>query len=197
MRYDSEHKQRTRQQILVEAARAIRAKGPDRVGVAEVMAGLGLTHGGFYAHFKSKDDLIAESITHMFDEAYARFLQRTEGLPPKDALIAYLNFYVSRSHRDGRTQGCPLPSLSGDIPRLPGAARRRFAEGAERLAGAIAKLLERMGTPNPTVLASSVVAEMVGAIVLARGATDPARSDEILVSSRRALKGRLGLEVGA
>jgi len=71
MRYDDNHKERTRARVLAEAAAAIRGKGAERVGVSEVMAGAGLTHGGFYAHFKSKDDLVAQAITYMFDASYA------------------------------------------------------------------------------------------------------------------------------
>ena len=85
MRYDDNHKERTRARVLAEAAAAIRGKGVERVGVAEVMGGAGLTHGGFYAHFKSKDDLLTEAISYMFDDAYASFLRHTEGRAPADA----------------------------------------------------------------------------------------------------------------
>src|SRR5262249_17331392 len=86
MRYDDNHKERTRARVLTEAAAAFRSKGVERVGVAEVMAGAGLTHGGFYAHFKSKDELVAHAVTHMFDASYAWLLRHTEGREPEDAL---------------------------------------------------------------------------------------------------------------
>src|SRR5207302_1800913 len=88
MRYDDNHKERTRARVLAEAAAAIRGKGVERVGVAEVMAGAGLTHGGFYAHFKSKDDLLTEAISYMFDDAYAAFLRPTEG---RSTAVAFSN----------------------------------------------------------------------------------------------------------
>src|SRR5271167_834435 len=123
MRYDADQKQRTHNQILAEAATAIRAKGPDRMVVAEVMSKAGLTHGGFYAHFASKDDLIAEAIGEMFRQAGGKFDRIAGELAPAEALATYIDFYLSAEHRDARSSGCPLPTLSADLPRLPDAAR--------------------------------------------------------------------------
>src|SRR5271170_4459442 len=177
MRYDAEQKKRTHQLILAEAASAIRTKGPDRMVVADVMNKLGLTHGGFYAHFASKDDLIAQAITSMFDQGTAQFLRLTEGLEPKQALQAYIDWYLSTAHRDAPGGGCPLAAVSGDLPRLPEAARLRYSEGAERLAGRVAKILTTLGNKNAAALALSAVAEMAGAMALARAVADSARSN--------------------
>jgi TetR/AcrR family transcriptional repressor of nem operon len=193
MRYDSEHKERTRFRVLKEAAKAIRAEGPHRVGVAGVMAEAGLTHGGFYAHFASKDDLVVAAMSQMFDEASAKFDSLTAGKPPAAALRAYIDFYLSRRHRDARDTGCPLPSLSADLPRLGVAARRQFAAGIAGLTAAIAGLLSALGRPDAGMLASSALAEMVGALSLARSVADPRQSDAILKASRDGLKLRLGL----
>ncbi|MGI4879673.1 MAG: TetR/AcrR family transcriptional regulator, partial [Janthinobacterium lividum] len=73
MRYDGEHKAQTRERVLKEAAAAIRSEGVDRIGIAQVMARAGLTHGGFYAHFTSKDDLVTQAIDYMFEDRYAAF----------------------------------------------------------------------------------------------------------------------------
>ena len=129
MQYDDNHKERTRARVLAEAAAAIRSKGAERVGVVEVMAGAGLTHGGFYAHFKSKDDLLTEAISYMFDAAYASFLRHTEGRAPADAISNYIDAYLATSQRDDRAHGCPLAALSGDLPNMPAVARARFADG--------------------------------------------------------------------
>jgi len=102
MRYDAEHKQKTREKVLKAAAKAIRADGPHRVGVADVMSKAGLTHGGFYAHFTSKDDLIAAAIEQMFDESRIRMARETEDKPPREALRSYIDFYLSSGHRDAR-----------------------------------------------------------------------------------------------
>jgi TetR/AcrR family transcriptional repressor of nem operon len=198
MRYDAEHKQKTRERLLTEAAKAIRAEGPHKVGVAEVMAKAGLTHGGFYAHFASKDDLVAEAVDQMFQEAGARTVRRLgEGRAPAEALRAYVDFYLSRAHRDTRTSGCPLPFLSADAPRLPEAAQARFAQGAGRLAEAFSALLKELGAPEPDGVAASVLAEMVGAVTLSRAEPDPARADAILAHSKAAVLRRLGLEDAA
>jgi TetR/AcrR family transcriptional regulator, transcriptional repressor for nem operon len=100
MRYDHNHKERTRARVLAEAAAAIKSKGVERVGVAEVMGGAGLIHGGFYAHFKSKDDLVAQAVTHMFDASYAWFLRQTEGREPADALSKYVDAHLATSRRE-------------------------------------------------------------------------------------------------
>jgi TetR/AcrR family transcriptional regulator, transcriptional repressor for nem operon len=192
MRYDSEQKERTHRQILAEAADVIRVKGPERVGVAEVMSKLGLTHGGFYAHFASKDDLIAQAITSMFDQGFANFLRRTEGLEPRKALAAYVDWYLSKEHRDARNRGCPLAAISGDLPRLPEAARVRYTEGMERIAAAMAKLLKKLGEKDADALALSALAEMAGTLTLARAILDPERSDRMLQASGEMVKARLG-----
>jgi TetR/AcrR family transcriptional repressor of nem operon len=195
MRYDGEHKAKTRERVLKEAARAIRAQGPHRVGVAEVMAKAGLTHGGFYAHFASKDALIAASIGQMFTEGAGRFAMETQGVAPAEGLSRYVDFYLSARHRDSRGAGCPLPYLSADIPRLSGEAREAFAAGVEGLRARLAAHLAMIGRPDPEDEAGSMLAELVGALCLARAEPDPARSDAILSRSRAALKTRLGLEM--
>ena len=195
MRYDAEHKLKTREKVLEAAAEAIRLDGPHKVGVAEVMTKAGLTHGGFYAHFKSKDDLIACAIDHMFATSAQRRLDGMKDWPPAKALAAYIDFYLSQGHRDARTTGCAMPALAADLPRLSPAAQEAFAGGVRRMTGRIAGLLAATGHVEAEDLASSTVAEMVGALSLARAEPDPARSNLILERSLRILKQRLDLEV--
>ena len=205
MRYDGEHKQKTRERVLKEAAKAIRADGPHRIAVAGVMAKAGLTHGGFYAHFESKDDLVAAAIDTMFGEAKSRFGRETaqpgdaeaasRPARPQDRLIRYIDFYLSAAHRDARTTGCPLPALAADLPRLAQASRERYGQGVAALTQLIADALLALNRPDAPALATSALAEMVGALSLARAVADPAQSDAILDASRTALKRRLGLEI--
>ena len=194
MRYDADHKQETRRKVLKAAARAIRADGPFKVGVAGVMAQVGLTHGGFYAHFASKDELVAAGIGQMFDDGRGRLERETENRTPSEALAAYIDFYLSAEHRDARNSGCPLPFLSADAPRLPGPARDRFAQGVADLTRRLAERFAAIGRADPTADAQSVLSEMVGALSLARADPDPRRSDAILATSRAALKARFDLE---
>jgi TetR/AcrR family transcriptional repressor of nem operon len=193
MRYDAEHKAQTRQRVLKAAARAIRADGPHRIGVAGVMAEAGLTHGGFYAHFASKDDLVAAAIGRMFEESGRRLARETEGRGPREALARYVDFYLSAEHRDARGAGCPLPYLNADAPRLDAASRARFAQGVADLTDRLSGLLEETGAPDPKTTAGSLLAELVGALALARADPTPPRSDAILGGSRAAIKARLGL----
>jgi TetR/AcrR family transcriptional repressor of nem operon len=194
MRYDAEHKQRTRERLLKEAASAIRLEGPDRVAVAGLMARAGLTHGGFYAHFTSKEELLVRAIEQMFVDGMNRFERTVRDKGPAEALASYIDFYLSGTHRDRRDRGCPLPALSGDLARLDLGVRETFERGVAMLSGALAERLAALGRDDPEGLAASMLSEMVGALLLARSVADPVRSDAILAASRRGLKIRLGLD---
>jgi len=194
MRYEPEHKEQTRQRVLKAATRAIRAEGPHRMAVAKVMARAGLTVGGFYAHFSSKDDLIAAAIDEMFVEARSRVILEAGERPPAEALAAYIDFYLSPTHRDARATGCPMPSLAADLPRLSPTARERFAAGVAGLRRRIGERLALLGHDDPDAEASSMISELVGALSLARAEPDPAASDAILERSNAALKRRFALE---
>ncbi len=194
MRYDAEHKQKTRERVLKEAGKAIRAQGPHKVGVAEVMAQAGLTHGGFYAHFASKDDLLTAAIDQMFKEGQDRLAESLTGRTAAAALGSYIDFYLSKAHRDARTSGCPLPFLAADAPRLTEESRARFALGVARLTIGLAAPLKAMGHANAEEEASSILAEMVGAVAFARAEPNPATSDAILARSRASVRRRAGLD---
>ena len=195
MRYDKEHKERTRQRLLAEAAAAIRTEGPEQLGVASLMSRLGLTHGGFYAHFKSKDDLVDKALEASFGQAVERFAIYIEGRSPTEGLAAYVGYYLSMQHVERRDAGCPIPALSSDMSRTDGPGRARFASGMIGLAERMAALLEEMGTPadEAILMARSAMAEMVGAVALARAATDPAEASQIIEASRLSVLKRLGI----
>jgi TetR/AcrR family transcriptional repressor of nem operon len=197
VRYDAEHKQRTHDKVVKAAARAIRAKGPDRVAVAEVMAQVGLTHGGFYAHFASKDDLVGAAIGQMFEESRARLVHETADRGARDALNGYVDFYLSQAHRDARRSGCPIAALASDLPRLSVRVRSQFAAGRQRLVDKLGSLIRELGQSNAAAEANSVFAELLGALSLARMEPDAARSDAILAASKRSIKRRLGLEAAS
>jgi TetR/AcrR family transcriptional repressor of nem operon len=178
----------TRRAILVTAARLIRERGPERVGVAEIMREAGLTHGGFYSHFASRDALVAEAIRSMFEGGRQRFLARIGGKIGPDALKTWIDSYVSREHRDNPGGGCAMAALISDMPRLEPAARVAFDDGIRGIAGRLSSHLPA-GTDEQAV--SSLMAEMAGAVALARAVGDSQLSDRILKTSRAALKARI------
>ncbi|MFZ6724363.1 TetR/AcrR family transcriptional regulator [Undibacterium sp. MH2W] len=193
MRYDSEHKQRTYESILREAASEIRLKGPDKVGVAGLMSKLGLTHGGFYAHFKSKDDLISEAVTYMLDDRLHFFNRCFADEELSEGLTRYIDLYLSKKHRDGRERGCPAASLASDAVRLPMDAQLNFEIGVEKLINGLADILKTLKKPQPKSLASSIFSEMVGTIVISRALPNSVQSDRLLSLARKNIKERLGL----
>ena len=194
MRYRAEHKQETYGRVLKVAADAIREAGPQRVSVAGVMAKAGLTHGGFYAHFASKDALVAAAIDAMFGESCEMFLRKTAELPPAEALWTYIRFYLSRQHRDAMGRGCPVAALLSDIPRASAPAKEAFSRGTDRLKRELARLLEQLGHVDADAQADTLLAELAGVLMLARAEPRQKQSDAILLRGRMALKHRYGLE---
>lgn len=193
MRYDATHKQQTRQRVLRAAAKAIRSEGAHRVGVAGVMREAGLTHGGFYAHFDSKDALVVAAIEQMFEESLEHWERETRSRGDAEGLAAYIDLYLSEKHRDRPGTGCPIAALACELPRLDVAAREAFAAGSRRLTQALSQPLSRLGHDDAPALAASVLAEMVGALALARCESDRVRSNAQLAASRNALHRRLDL----
>jgi TetR/AcrR family transcriptional repressor of nem operon len=194
MRYSAEHKKQTRERVLKEAAREIRAKGPGGVGVSAIMARAGLTHGGFYAHCPSKDALVEAALDTMFADARGKLAMTAHGVAPRHALRDYVAFYLSPSHRDARDHGCPLPSLSGDLARSEAAARDHFGQGLEELLGSLTALLAGCGSDQPGADATSLLSEMVGAVALARAVGSPEQSDLLLANARGSILARFNLE---
>jgi TetR/AcrR family transcriptional repressor of nem operon len=196
MRYPADHKDETRDRVLTEAAKQIRAHGPLGVGVAEIMKRAGLTHGGFYAHFKSKDALVAAAIAKMFEGARVRWDEHTANRSAGDGLAAYIDSYLSAEHRDQRSTSCPVAALASDAPRLTATSRAAYATGTRELTAWVAGKLAELGVRDVDAIAASVIAELVGALAVARVEPDRARSDAMLAASRTALRMRLGLRAG-
>lgn len=198
MRYGPDHKAQSRERILHAAARELRAKGPGGLGVADVMRSAGLTHGGFYAHFASKEALVCEALDKMFTEAGTNSRRLDEALadPQADlrkALLSFLASYLSPAHRDGPQPGCPLPALAGDMARGDLAARGKFERGLARTAGRIKAALARLDIGEPEAAARATLAQLVGAVALARALGKGAESDAILHDALQTLQQRFGL----
>lgn len=175
MRITKEKKQENHDRIVAIAAEMFRERGFDGVGVADLMKEAGLTHGGFYNHFASKEALIAEAATKGFVETSERYAGYSVG--------AVIDAYISRPHRDARGQGCPAAALSGEAARLPDDTRAVFGEG---IAGLFAALEQGLaGRPDARAQAISLLAQAVGAVVLSRACPDGSSLvDEILDTCR-------------
>ncbi|WJT00252.1 TetR/AcrR family transcriptional regulator [Novosphingobium humi] len=182
----SAHKARVRERILDEAAAALRAGGTEGLSVANLMKRAGLTHGGFYAHFENRDDLVTHAIDRMFQDS-AGMVQRFLG--ESDDLDGLIDFYLSEQAMRRHDRGCPLPWLAGEAPRMPEAARARFQAGIAAMEQALAGALIRRGrnSGEAGLLATSLVAEMVGAMALARAYGDGPKALATLAAARQAI----------
>ena len=179
-----------RQDILEAASRLYREHGLAGVGVAEVTRGAGLTHGGLYRHFESKDALVREACARAFDWSIGPL----DGEEHGDDLAARVHAYLSPQHRDHPGEGCPAAALAVDVARAGGDLSAVFAEGAERNITRFARViggLKEDEVPSSAQRAEAIatLSAMVGALVLARAtaAADPALSDEILETVRTRL----------
>ncbi len=194
MRYSETHKSETHDRLLKSAGRMLRAKGPDGFAVAELMKEAGLTHGGFYAHFKSKDALMAEALAAVFARAKDRYRRAVEGLPPRHALATYIDVYVSPSHRDNAGNGCPITALSSDMPRQSKKLRAVFDAGVKSLVDSLAGRIAAAGIEGDSeTLSASVLSAMAGAVAVSRAVSDKNLSDEMLEAARASIKARLGV----
>jgi TetR/AcrR family transcriptional repressor of nem operon len=157
------------------------------------MARLGLTQGGFYAHFKSKNVLVAEAITHIFDERYEAFQNFLNDVDPAEGLARYIDYYLSTQHRDRRDKGCPMVALNSDLTRMSAVAKKRFEAGMQRMTESLADIMKKLNKPQPHALATSILSEMVGAMAIARTVSDTELSKQILETARTSIKERVGL----
>jgi TetR/AcrR family transcriptional repressor of nem operon len=189
MRYPPAHKLATRRRILDAASQAFREHGVAETGVDEVMRRAGLTHGGFYAHFRDKSELVAEACATTFDAAVIN-LDRI-ATQPTPALRArmLIDSYLSTRHRDNRGSGCMVVAVGADMARLSGPGRsgysRSFTGHLDRLEAAL-RLSEDPVVNRDRV--THLMSSLVGALLFARAIDDPVRSDTILHAMRRLLR---------
>lgn len=187
------HKARTRQRILDEAAKVMRECGTESIGVAALMKRVGLTHGGFYAHFSSREALVEAVIEQMFADSALRLAEIVQIKDPALRLERLIDNYLSDQHRAMPGEGCPLPALASEMAHLPLAARTLFSRRREVVCQRLAEPLQQLGNPQAASLAASMLAEMVGAMALARACPDDTEAQQILLGSRQSVKQRAGL----
>lgn len=179
MRVTREQAAANREAIVTAAAAMFRQYGFDGVGLDDIMGQAGLTHGGFYRHFASKEDLAAEAVSH----GLAASAQRQAGLK---SLEAFLKSYLSSAHRENVQGGCVLAALGGDIARGGDGPRRVLTEALQAQISRLAGWVGGRGEAARRRRAVSTLAAMVGALVLARAVDDTALSEEILSVTRAA-----------
>src|SRR4029453_8445213 len=177
MRHSNEDKAASHEGIVGVPAARIRESGTEQPGVAEIMRAAGLTHGGFYKHFGSRDELIAEAVARALTDSQPRLIELTDG--PGDPLAAFADAYVSEAHRDDPASGCGVVALGTDIPRVGGPAREAYRAQVDRLLAHRQQLLQ--GDDETTRQRARVtLSAMVGAVMIARALGPTPRSDEIL-----------------
>ncbi len=182
-RYEKGHKADTHMRVVDIAARRFRSDGIDGVGVASLMADAGLTHGGFYAHFASKEALVKEALIAALGSSPA--LAQDEAEAAALDLRAYIEFYFSPAHRDKAATGCALAALAPEIARRPRATRNAFGKAAGRLAERIASALPEAGSPEERLAnAYGLFGLMMGSLQLARLVPDKNLSDRLLAVGR-------------
>lgn len=186
-RYAPDHKERTHSAIIDAAAERMRVGGLDAVGVAAIMAACGLTHGGFYAHFPSRDALLAAAVTRLFDKATASLARYAEK-HCEAALSRYVDFYLSLRHRDDLSIGCPIPALSAEVSRAGGDVKAAFDAGLDRLADQLGAMMPPSAAKGGNRKAAlALLADMAGALGLSRAMGDARQSAELLSAKRKAL----------
>jgi TetR/AcrR family transcriptional regulator, transcriptional repressor for nem operon len=189
MRYPPEQKLLTRRRIVAAASAAFRERGVEGTGVDEVMRRAGLTHGGFYAHFSDKAELVAEACAEAFDAAVEN-LDRIAARPKATQRARLLiDSYLSARHRDNRGSGCLVVAVGADMARLDGAGRTGYARGfARHLDRLCAALRLARDQERNRDLVIHLMSSLVGALLFARAADTSERSDALLHSARRMLR---------
>ncbi len=172
-------KETTHERIVDAAARAIRRSGYAGTGVADIMKEAGLTHGGFYAHFASREAMLAEAVDRAGAESVAAGARIAAALPPEQVLPAMLRAYLSKEHVEAVETGCGVAALCSETPRQAPEVRRAATRRIKEMIDLVARQSPDWGQPAAHEQALVTVATMVGALVLARAVDDPRLSDAL------------------
>jgi TetR/AcrR family transcriptional regulator, transcriptional repressor for nem operon len=190
MRYSKEHKQETHERIVRKASVRLREKGAHGIGVADLMKEAGLTHGGFYAHFDSREALVIEAFNYAMDRSTDRWRKMAEKTPPEKRFAAIVESYLTTLHRDDPGHGCAVPTLGPEIAREGPKARKAFAVKLEQMIEMMADQVPELPRKVARAQAIAALSTMAGALVLSRIAGSGDFSAEILGAGREAALGR-------
>jgi TetR/AcrR family transcriptional repressor of nem operon len=187
MRYSKEHKLETHARIVKKAAVRLREKGAHGIGVADLMKEAGLTHGGFYAHFDSREALVMEAFAYAMDRSTERWRKLAEQTPPEKRLATLVDSYLTPLHRDDPGHGCAISALGAEIARESPKTRKAFAAKLEQMIEMVAAQIPDVPRKTARKQAMASLATMMGTMVLARVAGNGEFSDEILSAGRDAV----------
>lgn len=190
MRYSKEHKQETHERIVKRAAVRLREKGAHGIGVADLMKEAGLTHGGFYAHFDSREALVIEAMEHIMQRSTERWRKLGEQASPEKRLATIVDSYLNSAHRDDPGHGCAVPTLGAEMARESPKTRKAFATKLEQMIDMLASLIPDLPPKAARKHAMATIATMMGTVVMARIAGNSEFSDEILAAGREAILNR-------
>jgi TetR/AcrR family transcriptional regulator, transcriptional repressor for nem operon len=190
MRYSREHKQETHARIVRKASVRLREKGAHGIGVADLMKEAGLTHGGFYAHFDSRDALVIEAFGYAIDRSIEHWRKLASDTAPDKRLATIIEAYLTPTHRDDPGHGCAVTSLGAEIARESPKTRRAFAAKTEQLIDLIADQIQNTPRKAARKQATSLLATMMGTLVLSRIAGSGEFSDEVLQAGKEAALAR-------
>lgn len=180
-------KEASHERIVQAAARAIRRSGYDGTGVSDIMKEAGLTHGAFYAHFDSREAMLAEAADRAGAESNAFAASIVAAAPPEQALKALMQAYLSKEHLASIETGCPVSALGSEMPRQAPEVRRAATRRIKEMIDLVARQSPDWGQPAAHERALVTVAAMVGTLMLARAVDDPALSDSLCSAALKRL----------
>ena len=190
MRYSKEHKLETHARIVRKASVRLREKGAHGIGVADLMKEAGLTHGGFYAHFDSREALVIEAFNYAMDRSMEHWRKTAAQIPADKRFSTIVDSYLTALHRDDPGHGCAVPTLGAEIARESAKTRRAFAAKLEEMIDMIADQITDVPRKAARKQAAAALATMMGTLVLSRIAGNSEFSDEILAAGREAALAR-------
>ncbi|CAN7518706.1 TetR/AcrR family transcriptional regulator [Duganella sp. LjRoot269] len=180
-------KEASHERIVAAAARAIRRSGYDGTGVADIMKEAGLTHGAFYAHFASREAMLAEAVGRACAESAAVAADVVASVPPEQALTYMLHAYLSRENLEQVEQGCPLAALGSETVRQAPEVRRVTTRYIKEMVDLVARQSPDWGQPGVHERSLVTISAMVGTLLLARVVDEPALSDSLLTAALKHL----------
>jgi TetR/AcrR family transcriptional regulator, transcriptional repressor for nem operon len=184
MRYSLEHKAQNHENILAVAARSFREHGADSSGIGTVMKKVGLTKGGFYRHFKSKDDLFVEAVARALDETGRAMVEVAKSAPEGQALRAIIERYLSAGHANSPGTGCVRAALGPELSRKPVAVRRRIEALLEGYRERLLPFMPGQTQEEKRAKIRLLFPSMSGVLMMARVISPPARREQILMEAR-------------